>query len=273
MSAAMSAGTAEPAIGAAQLTGCRVTPVRVLRSEWSKLWSLRSTWITLAACTVMTLAMGAVAGATYSPDGDRMSDPVRLSLFGLNFTQLAAAVLGVLVTAGEYTTGMARATFAAVPRRLPVLWAKAAVFGTTLFALTLPTVLLTFPLAQHFLSGTEMHASFGDPGVLRSLLGSAANLALVGVLGLALGSLLRSAPGGIGVFVGGLLVLPQTATLLPSDWADSVPAYAPSSAGEAMMSLTPRAHELSPEAGLAVLCGWVAVALGAAAFRLVRQDV
>jgi ABC-2 type transport system permease protein len=249
-----------------------VTVRRVLRSEWSKLWSLRSVRITLGACTVVTVGMGALAGVLYDPDPGGPSDSVQYALFALNFTQLAVAVLGVLVTAGEYSTGMIRATLTAVPRRLPVLWAKAAVLGAVLFVLTLATVFVTFPLAHVFLSGTSIAASLSDPGVPRALAGAAVNLALVGVLGAALGSLLRSTPAGIGVFIGGLTMLPQLATLLPGDWGQDVPAYAPSSAGEAMMALTPGPHGLSPGAGLAVLCAWVAVALGAAAVRLVRHD-
>ena len=116
----------------------QVTGPRVLRSEWAKLWSLRSTWITLGLALLFLVGFGLIAAAQYksSISSGQQMDPgfakstaVRLALIGTNVAQLALGVLGVLVTAGEYSTGMIRSTLAAVPRRLPVLWAKSAVFG------------------------------------------------------------------------------------------------------------------------------------------------
>ena len=141
-----------------------MTGRRVLRSEWAKLWSLRSTWITLGLGLLFLVAFGAdrrARGTSRAINSGQHMDPdfadataVSLSLFGTNFAQLALGVLGVLVTAGEYSTGMIRSTLAAVPRRLPVLWSKAAVFG--LVALVVGTVgaFVAFLFGSGIVSGT-----------------------------------------------------------------------------------------------------------------------
>ncbi|MEU1455915.1 ABC transporter permease [Streptomyces avermitilis] len=259
----------------------RVTRRRVLRSEWAKLWSLRSTWITLGLGFLFLVAFGLIAAARYKSrisSGEHM-DPdfanataVSLSLFGTNFAQLALGVLGVLVTAGEYSTGMIRSTLVAVPRRLPVLWSKSAVFG--LVALVMGTVgaFLTFLCASGIVSGTHAAMSLSDAGVVRSLLGAGLYLGLVGVIGAALGALLRSVAGGISVLVGGLMLVPGLISLLPSSWQDDISPYLPSNAGESMFALTHSGTALSPAAGLAVFLGWTALVLAGAAYRLVRSD-
>ena len=168
----------------------RVTGRRVLASEWAKLWSLRSTWITLGLGLLFLVAFGLISASRYKSgiDSGHMdrdfadSTAVSLSLFGTNFAQLALGVLGVLVTAGEYSTGMIRSTLAAVPRRLPVLWSKAAVFG--LVALVVGTVggFVAFLIGSGIVSGTPAAMSLSHAGVLRSLLGAGLYLGLVGVI-------------------------------------------------------------------------------------------
>ncbi len=105
----------------------RITTTRVLRSEWHKLRSLHSTWITLTTAAALILGIGLIMGGTYTSGGDSDVDTVILTLYGSLLGQLCLVVLGILVTAGEYATGMIRASLTAVPARLPVLWAKAAV--------------------------------------------------------------------------------------------------------------------------------------------------
>ncbi|MFF4902467.1 ABC transporter permease [Streptomyces sp. NPDC001068] len=259
----------------------RVTGRRVLASEWAKLWSLRSTWITLGLGLLFLVAFGLIAANHYksgvgSPHQDRdfaTATAVSLSLFGTNFAQLALGVLGVLVTAGEYSTGMIRSTLAAVPRRLPVLWSKAAVFG--LVALVVATVgaFVAFGFGSAIVSGTPAAMGFTHPGVLRSLLGAGLYLGLVGVIGTALGALLRSVAGGISVLVATLMLVPGLVSLLPSSWQDDISPYLPSNAGESMFALTHDSPALSPTAGLLVFLGWTALALAGAAYRLVRSDV
>ncbi|RSM48698.1 ABC transporter permease [Amycolatopsis balhimycina DSM 5908] len=254
----------------------RVTGPRVLRSEWTKLWSLRSTWITLGLGLVFLVAFGLIAAAQFKSrpmDEDfAHATAVSLALFGLNFAQLALGVLGVLVTAGEYSTGMIRSTLAAVPRRLPVLWSKSAVFGLVALVAGLVGAFITFVIAGGIVSGTPAAMTLADAGVVRSLLGAGLYLGLVGVIGTALGALLRSVAGGIAMLVGALMLIPGLMSLLPASWQNNIGPYLPSNAGQAMFALTHDSTSLSPTAGLVVSLGWTVLALAGAAYRLKRTD-
>ncbi|MDF3298852.1 ABC transporter permease [Streptomyces tropicalis] len=259
----------------------RVTGPRVLRSEWAKLWSLRSTWITLGLGLLFLVAFGLIASARFKSGigSGRMdrdfarSTAVSLSLFGTNFAQLALGVLGVLITAGEYSTGMIRSTLAAVPRRLPVLWSKALVYGLVVLVVGTLGAFTAFLFGSRIVAGTSAALTFSHPGVLRSLFGAGLYLALVAVIGTALGALLRSVAGGISVLVAALMLVPGLVSLLPSSWQDDISPYLPSNAGQAVFSLTHDATTLSPAAGLLVFLGWTVLALAGAAYRLVRSDV
>jgi ABC-2 type transport system permease protein len=264
----------------------KVTGRRVLFSEWGKFWSLRSSWITLGVALLLLIVIGSIASATWSPDATAStaggppgmaptgsSNAVSLALTGISFAQLAVGVLGVLVSAGEYSTGMIRSTLAAVPRRLPVLWSKSAVFGAIALVVTTVGVVAAFQLGSAGLSGKSIALSLGDSGVLSSLLGAGLYLGLVGVFGVALGVVVRSTAGGIAALVGILLILPGLANLLPTSMYNSISPYFPSTAGQAGYALHHASHTLSPGAGLAVFAGWVALALVAAAVRLRRTDV
>jgi len=259
----------------------KVTGRRVLRSEWSKLWSLRSTWITLGLGLLFLIAFGLIAAARYKSrigSGEHLdrdfadATALQLSLFGTNFAQLALGVLGVLITAGEYSTGLIRSTLASVPRRLPVLWSKAALFGLVALVMATVGVFITFVVDSSMLSGTPAALSLSAPGVIRSLFGAGLYLGLVGVIGIALGALLRSVAGGISVLVGALMLVPGLISLLPTSWQSTVDPYLPSHAGEAMFALHHDAATLAPTAGLLVFLGWAALALALAAYRMVRSD-
>ncbi|MGX1887695.1 ABC transporter permease [Streptomyces sp. NPDC055287] len=251
-----------------------VTPARVLRSEWHKLWTLRSSWITLLTASTLTLGIGLLMGITYTSDGgDGDVDTVVLILIGIQFSQIALAVLGILSTAGEYATGMIRATLTAVPRRLPVLWSKAAVFAAVTFTLTLITAFVTFLTAQFFLSGTDQAASLGDPGVTRALAGSAAALTLLGLIALGLGALLRSVPGAIGAFIGGVMILPEVLGMLPYAAVGDAVEYFPSKAVEALTSAQTVPGAASPGTALLAMVLWAAASLAVAGFALKRRDV
>jgi ABC-type transport system involved in multi-copper enzyme maturation permease subunit len=259
----------------------KVTGRRIVRSEWSKLWSLRSTWITLALALVFLVAFGIIAAARYksSVTSGRQMDPdfadataLSLSLFGVPIAQLALGVLGVLVTAGEYSTGTIRSTLAAVPRRLPVLWSKSFVFGLVALVLSLVGVVVTFLIGSNIVSGTQAALTLSSSGVLRSLLGAAFYLGLVGVIGAALGVLLRSVAGGISVLVAGLMLIPGLISLLPKAWHQAVQPYLPSVAGQSMFDLHHQPHTLTPAVGLVVFVAWTVLALAGAAWRLARKD-
>lgn len=251
----------------------RVTTKRVLRSEWHKLWTLRSTWVALALAAVLTIGLGITMGATYESGGDSDADTVLMTLIGSQFTQIIIGVLGILVIAGEYSTGMIRSSMTAVPRRLPVLWSKAAVLAVVAFAVVLATNFITFPLAQTLLADTDQAASLGDPGIARALVGNAAGLALLGTMALALGAMVRSVPGSIGALIGGVMILPQILTTLPYDVVDDAVRYFPANALDSLTYAHPTADMASPGAALLALALWTAAALAAAALLLRRRDV
>lgn len=253
--------------------GYRLTPRGILHSEWHKLWTLRSTWIMLGIASVLTVAIGVIAAATYTADAGDEIDAVTYTLIGTQIGQVAIAVLGILITAGEYATGSVRATMAAVPRRLPVLWAKTAVFTTAALGTLLVTNFVAFPLAQLFMDGTDLDASLGDPGITRAVAGSAAGTVLLGVIVLGLGSALRSVPGAIGAYVGGLILLPQLAMMIPNDTLQDALAYFPLPAAESVAALHTASGDLSPGAGLLTLCVWAVASLAAATYLLKRRDV
>jgi ABC-2 type transport system permease protein len=255
----------------------RLTSRGVLASEWTKFWSLRSSWITTAVSAALLIAIGVIAVASFTP-GERIgpgdasaTGAVDLALAGVDFASLAVGVLGVLIAAGEYSTGMIRSTLAAVPTRLPVLWSKSALVGALSFVVMTLAALASFLIGSPLLDDA-MRLGLADDGVLRSLVFAGFYLGLIGVFGVALGALVRSSAGGIAILAGLLLIVPGLTMLLPDSWADAVTHYLPSTGGTAMMALHTTDGQFTPWQGLAVVAVWVVVTLGAAGWRLKRAD-
>ena len=256
----------------------KVTLPRVLRSEWTKLTSLRSTVWTLLAAIVVTIGFGLIVCAATVADFHRngnasdLNDPVGTSLVGGYFSQIAIGVLGVLLITGEYSTGMIRTSLGAVPHRLPVLFGKAIVFGVTSYALSLGAILVAFFSGQAILHQVHGGVAIGDPSVVRALLGGAFFVMTIGLLGLALGILIRSTGGSIVALLGLIFVVPIVTSFLPGRWGD-IQKFIPNNAGGALVTIDDRGNDLlSPLGGLVVLLVWLAVGLGAAAFTLTRRD-
>jgi ABC-type transport system involved in multi-copper enzyme maturation permease subunit len=257
----------------------KVTQRRVIRSEWTKLRSLRSTLFAMVAAVAFVIGLGILiswANAAHwskaSPRDRLTFDPTNVSLSGLYLAQLAIGVLGVLMFSGEYGTGMIRATMSAVPKRLPVLWAKALVFCTVTFVLMTISSFVAFLGGQAMLSSQHIQTSLSHPAVLRAVVGGGLYLVIVALLGVALGALVRSTAGGIATLFGILLVLPLIVRFLPSSWADTISPYLPSSAGQAIFVVMRDPTTLAPWNGFLLFCGYAAVALAAAAVVLVRRD-
>ncbi|MCW2971206.1 MAG: putative transporter transrane protein, partial [Solirubrobacterales bacterium] len=249
-------------------------------SEWTKLRSLRSTRYALLATAAFTIGFGILASAITASRWSSMTaadkatfDPLSTSLLGVRFGVLAIGVLGVLLITGEYATGMVRSTFAAVPRRLPVLWAKVGVYWLVGLALAVPSTLIAFFAGQAFLSSQHIQIAFSSPGVPGAVLGTALYLTLVGLFGLGLGAILRNTAAGIATLVAILYVIPPLVSILPTATANAINPYLPSNAGDAIMKVSQQAHMLSPWAGLALFAGYAAAAIGIAAVLLVRRDV
>jgi hypothetical protein len=267
------------AIAAGRTPVQNVTQRRVALSEWTKLRSVRSTRWSLLITLALIIGLGILVSSIFearwphlSPDDRLRFHPLRASLVGVNFAQLAVGVLGVLVITSEYSTGLVRATFSAVPKRLPVLWGKAAVFGAVAFVVSMPAVFIVFFAAQSILSGQHINVAFSHPGVLRALIGAALYLTVMGLFGLGLGAIVRSTAGGISALAAIVFVLPPIIGLLPSSVANSIDPYLPSNAGGAVWTINPDAHTLGPWAGFGVFCAWAALALAIAAVLLVRRD-
>jgi hypothetical protein len=257
----------------------KVTQARVLLSEWTKIRSLRSTIFSLLAAIVFIVGLAIlvpmVTVSHWPPRDPREAlgfDPTTRTLSGIFLAQLAIGVLGVLLITGEYATGMIRATFAAVPARLPVLWAKAAVFAAVTLVLMVPTVLGAFLIGQSILASKHLQTNLSSPGVLRAVIGAALFLTVVGLLGIGLGALLRNTAGGISTLFGLLFVLPIIVRFLPSSWSDPINKYLPSNAGEAITHVHPDPTLLAPWTGFGLFFGYAAVILIAAAISLRMRD-
>src|SRR3954464_3230462 len=255
-----------------------VTQSGVLRSEWTKLRSVRSTAWSLAAAFVLTIALADIVAAVvyshwpHTQPADRAGfHPLEVAQVGVQLAQLAIGVLGVLLITAEYSTGMIRASMTAVPRRLPVLWGKAVVYGLVTLALMVPSTLIAFVVGQSFFARRHIDVSFTDPGVARVVIGAGLYLAAVGLFGLGLGAIIRNTAGGIAAFAGLMFVLPPLMNVLPASWNDAASPYLPLEAGEAIMATTSGNH-LSPWVGLALLYGYAAAALAVASLLLVRRD-
>jgi hypothetical protein len=252
----------------------RVTFPRVMTSEWIKLRSLRSSWYTLGAAVAAMVLLGALIGytlghkwSTFTPADHAASAP----LDGYQLAQLLIGVLGALFVTGEYATGMIRSTFAAVPKRLPVLGAKATVFaGVSLLTMTVASF-GAFYASQAFLSHYDHATSLTHPGVLRAVIGTGVYLTLIGLLGSALGWILRTTAGAIATLVGILLIGPVIFEAIGKS-ANSIAEYMPAKAGVSFITTIHASETLQPWTGLLVLCTWVALALITASYLVCARD-
>jgi ABC-2 type transport system permease protein len=260
----------------------KVTQARVALSEWTKLRSLRSTRWSLLAATVLTIGLPSLFAAILAARWGHLSPqeraghrhrPVEVALAGVNVSQLAIAVLGVLVITGEYSTGMIRASFTAVPKRLPVLWAKTVVYALVAFVLMVPSVVIAFFASQAILARHHiLQISFSHPGIARAVIGGAVYLTLIGIFALAIGAIVRNTAGGIATFAAIFFVIPPLLNVLPSSWNTAVSPYLPDSAGRSIFMLTHGSHSLAPAPGFVLFAGYSVLALAIAAVLLVRRD-
>jgi ABC-type transport system involved in multi-copper enzyme maturation permease subunit len=277
MSAVLASGPASAREAAPAL---KVTQARVLVSEFTKFRTVRSTVWTLLVAVVLMIGISALFSAvtasqyhTFGPADRASFDPVSTSLGGMMFAVVAFGVLGVLMISGEYSTGMIRSSLTAVPRRLPVLWGKLAVFAGVIFSVSLVSSFISFFLGQALLDSHHLGVSIAAPGALRSVIGAALYVTVAGMIGVALGALFRSTAAGIATFAGVFFVIPPLTELLPASISDHLAPYLPSAAGEAVWGGARGITDaLSPWTGFALLCGYAAVLIAGAALRLRRVD-
>jgi hypothetical protein len=268
-----------PPVGAAvRLTPAGRTATNLLASEWTKIRSVRSTYWTLIAAAAATIGLSAIICAVFVAQYDHLTpqdkagfDAASASLAGGILGQFAIAVLGVLVITGEYASGMIRTTFAAVPRRLTVLAAKVAVFGGLTLAATTTACFTAFFIGQAILSAKDIGVSIAAPHALRTVVGTALYLTILGLLSLGLGALVRKTAGALSAVVGILFVLPVLANFLPSS-LEAVEKYLPSNAGQVIIGGAGGTDTLTPWVGLGVFGLYAVAGLAAAAFALVHRD-
>ncbi|MEO6532255.1 MAG: ABC transporter permease [Pseudolysinimonas sp.] len=272
----------------------------VLRSEWIKLRSLRSTLWCYLIIVLLTVGLGLLiagslpdpaSGAKAATHDVQQSTWVTVATLGIAFAQLVSAVLGALVITGEYGTGMIRSTFAAVPKRLPAIVAKALVFGVTSFIVALVGLVITALVSAPLLPAKGITPDFGDGKVWLALVGGAGYIALIGLI-------IRSSAGGIAAALGLVLVIPLILQILSrvtrADWPANVAAFLPSNAGGKLYeyqgavaeSLAPSRPGAAASAAasaantitldswqaLLVLLGWVVAAMVIGAILVKRRD-
>ncbi len=243
----------------------------VARMEWLKLRTVRSTaWIGLVfAAGMIGLAILVMRGQHNSPSFDPTND----SFAGLAIGQLAFGVLGALVITSEFSSGMIRATLAAVPRRPLLLAAKAAVLGAVTLAVGEVLAFGAFAVGELVLRSPAPHATLAQPGVLRAVLMAGVYPALIALTALGLGAVIRHTAGAISAVVGILFVLPLILLPLGTSIQNSVGQFMPMLIAEnSLTAVKPVAHSLTPGVGLAMLCVYAAVALAAGTWALARRD-
>jgi ABC-2 type transport system permease protein len=255
---------------------------RLLLAEWTKIRTVRSTLWTLILLVILDLGFTAlfvgltVAQWDKTDPSDRaqvVADPTGFILgSGFFLSQLTICVLGVLVIASEYSTGMIRASLLAVPRRLPMLWAKALVFAVVVLVLGVAVSFASFFIGSALL-GDKAEVSLGDEGVLRAVVGGGLYLAMLGLFALAIGAIVRHTAGGITGVIGFVLVLAPLAQLLPGSIGDHIHAYLPSEAGHLIAQARQGQDDLlTPWQGYGVFALWTALLLAVAAVLLKRRD-
>lgn len=251
----------------------------VMHAELTKLRSVRSTIWSLIATFGITVGFGALFSWAYIHRYNDQSlrerltfDPTAHSLRGLFLAQLAIGVLGVLIITSEYATGLIRTTLTATPQRRAVLAAKAVTFGAVALVVSMFSAFVAFFVGQAILNGKSLGVTLSDPHVLRAVLGAGAYLTIVGLLGLAIGTILRRTAGAIATLFGLVLVFPLLARALPSPWNDDISKYLPSQLGEALFSVRSDNTLLSPGTALLVAAIWLIITYTLATILITRRD-
>jgi ABC-2 type transport system permease protein len=254
----------------------------ILHAEWTKLRTVASTGWLLLGAAVLTVAVGTAADAAATcPTGGCQADPAKLSLTGLQAGQAIVAVIAILAMSNEYSTGMIRVTLTAMPRRLPVLAAKAALIAGLVLVAAAVGVLASVLAGRLILPGHGFTAangypplSLGDGPVLRAACGSVLYLALIAVLSLGVATAVRETAVAIGLVLGLLYVFPVVTSVITNQhWQRHLEQIGPMTAGLYIQATTDlRSLPLSPWQGLGVLAAWAAGALLAGGLLLRLRD-
>ncbi|TMR13703.1 ABC transporter permease [Nonomuraea turkmeniaca] len=245
--------------------------IDILRSEWTKIRSVRSTVWTLAVTVALMAGMSALitAATKNNPGGPPTGeDAVMMGLTGILFAQLAMATLGVLVISSEYRTGGIRTSLMAVPRRMSLLTGKIVIFTAT--SLVVSAVAAAAAIGVGLAISQPPSIEMGE--VARAALASTLYLTACGLFGLGLGTLIRHTPGALVTAIALMMVLPTVANQLPGEWGRTVAEYFTTNAGLLVVSGPQQGGSLGPWSGFGVYLAWVAVAMIAGAALMQRRD-
>ncbi|KRF08990.1 hypothetical protein ASH00_04770 [Arthrobacter sp. Soil782] len=272
--------------------GSGVNFTRVLKSEWIKVTTVPSTVIMLSITVVVMVGLAALFAWQTTILFDLQSDPEVAAQVqgapdatsivstipgsGLIFGQLLMGSLAVVLIASEWGTGMIRSTMVAVPKRIPALLAKQLVFAVIAFILGAGSAFVGYLVAQPILAPSDLAFGLDTDGVLLHIINTGSVLALVAIIAMSIGTLLRNTAGGVVTTIGLLFVLPiLVATLLAgiADWIPDAARFLPSSAGEQMVAITIAEDALNQWQGALVLGGWALVLLVISVAVTKKRDV
>ncbi|MBB5935783.1 ABC transporter permease [Streptomyces zagrosensis] len=250
---------------------------QVLRSEWTKIRSVRSTVWTMALALVVTVALSMLISAVSKNEFDDMSrqdklefDPTQISFAGIGLGQLALIVFGVLVVSNEYSTGMIRTSLAAVPQRFTFLFSKIAVATLLAFVVGLVISFLSFFAGQAMLG--DHKAALGDSGVMRALLGSAIYMTLITVFAMGVTAMLRSPMLSLGILMPFFFLISNILGNVSA--TEKVGQYLPDQAGSRIMQVVETGDDApyGPWGGIFIMALWVLAALVGGYISLKKRD-
>jgi ABC-2 type transport system permease protein len=247
----------------------------VLRSEWTKLRSVRSTYLCGAMLFVAMVGLGIFMGARWAHESGALPDdfdPTNVTLSGAYIGQIILGALGVLAISSEYATGMIRASLTAVPQRRSVLAAKAIVLATVTVVVGEILAFTSFGIGQALLHGKHAGASLGDPGVLRAVAGTGLYLTVSALLGFGLGAAIRHTAGAISALFGLVFATNAIIDLLPTSWRNDIINYLPLNAGSQILTIVQTKGGLAPWTGLGVYALYALAALVAGFLLIDARD-
>jgi ABC-2 type transport system permease protein len=263
----------------------KVTYGGALRSEFTKIRSVRSTYWTLLIMIVATVGLGTISsyGTTRSHQG-LYFDAASWSLGGVWLTQLLIGVVGTLVITSEFSTGMIRTSLTALPQRSLLMAAKVVVLAAVAFATGLIGSFASFFVGQQIMSSHHTSTTLSHPGVLRAVIGGALFLTVGGLLAFGIGLLIRHTAGALTAMVAVLFLLPLLGNLLPTSWQDHVDKWLPTAAGAQIWTAVHPPHlnsaspigaggpMFAPWTGFAVFCAYAAIVLVAGLTLFRKRD-
>ena len=277
--------TTAPSVDTLPSSVSKVTFGGALRSEFTKIRSVRSTRWTLLAMIVLTVALGVIA--TYGQNNGHRApyfDPTAWSLGGVWLTELLIGVVGTLVITSEYATGMIRTTLTVLPQRGLFLAAKITMLAAAVFVTGLIASLGAFFAGQAIMSSHHISTTIGHLGVVRAIIGGALYLTVGALLALGIGLLIRYTAAALATAVAVLFLLPIAANLLPHGLQDHVDKWLPTAAGAQIWTVNHAPHlnsaspigasgpMLAPGTGLAVFCAYAAIVLAAGLLMFRKRD-